>query len=265
MKQRSESSEFFLPLATSLQLDLRGVQSRRELLAICAKHTIAYGNSATEPLACIRELVAESKDYRLFFDEANLAQLANEPGEAFTSWSQYLSMRGITLKEGDVERSILARVDAGHWSKEGFHEAVRAITMNCEASVTAMSETPFEQLEGQVEGYSLDPQLYNPLPGRFGSETVLIRMGEPLAQNRRLYVVTTDAERPALVGLPIVARAGWFQCKMNPQDAWNLAAKVGQTERIIKVDFFQTATAAGRSHAKKVLRSSLSAEIVGDK
>jgi hypothetical protein len=259
----SKLAEFFLPFAASLQLDLREVQSSSEWLAALAKHGIAYGSTAAEPLACIRELAAGSQDYRLFFNEANLAKLAHEPGEAYDSWTRYLSNLKAAIPEENVEKSIVARVSAEHWSEAGFVEAVRIITMQCEASVTALSETPFEKMEGQIEGYSIGPQLYNPLPGKFGPEVMLIPIAEPLAQNQRLYIATTDAERPAVVGLPSVARAGWFQRRMREKDAWNLAAKVGPSERIIKIDFFRTATGAARDHAEVVLRSSLAADIVG--
>jgi hypothetical protein len=51
---------------------------------------------------------------------------------------------------------------------------------------------------------------------------------------------------------------------MEKRKAWEFAAKITPTERIVKVEFFRGATAASRLHAEKILTSSsLSAELVG--
>ncbi len=207
----------------------------------------------------IRKLAAESQDYRLLFDEANLAQLAQRPAEAYESWTRYLSKRWDATEVGKMDRPLVVRVAAHHWSDEAYREAVRIITMECEASVSAFSETPF----AHDEGFSIEPRLYNPVRDKSGRESTLIAIAEPLAQHKRMYVTTTEAEMPLVLGLPGVARADiFFQSHLNEGDAWNVAAKVDPADRIVKVDFFRSATSSARTQAERLLKSSLSAEMI---
>ena len=87
-------SEMF-PFLSSVQLDLREVHSGAQLLGALAKHAIAYGSSPEEPLVFMRELASETKDFRLLFNEANLAQLAHDPEDAYKSWSCYLDRKSV--------------------------------------------------------------------------------------------------------------------------------------------------------------------------
>jgi hypothetical protein len=257
---RTERLELFLPFVSSLQLDLREVQSDSELLATLAKHWITYGDSATEPLAYIRELVTQSEDYRLLFNEANLAQLAQQPKEAYESWIRYLPKRWSATELENIERPLVACIAANLWSADAYRGAVRIITMECEASVSAFSGAPFED----DEGYAIEPQLYNPVRNKSGRESTFIAIAEPLVQHKRMYVTTTEAERPVVVGVPYLARADLlFQSQMKEEDAWLLAGSVDPTDRIVKIDFFRNATRLARKRAEEILTSSLSAEIIG--
>jgi DNA-binding PadR family transcriptional regulator len=260
-EQRLElKSEMFLPFVSSVQLDLREVHSGVELLAALAKHGISYGSSPTEPLQFVRELASESKDFRLLFNEANLAQLANDPEEAYESWSCYLSGLATKLEEPFTEPTLVARIAPQHWSAEAYRKAVHTIMTECEASVSALSETPFQQGEEPSSGL----YLYNPLHTKSGREAAVIPIAGALAQNQRLYVVSTAADPPPVVGLPLFARAGWLRSRMEKRKAWELAAKIAPTERIVKVEFFRGATETSRLRAEKILTSSsLSAELIG--
>ncbi len=253
------SWELFLPYVSSLQLDLREAHSNSELLATLAKHGIEYGNSVTEPLAIVRKLASESDDYRLLFNEANLAQMADQTGEAYDSWIRYLAKRWSGPEVEKLVQPLVARVAAKRWSTEGYREAVREITMQCEASVSALSETPF----GQNEGYAIELQLYNPRQDKSGKESALITIAEPLLHNKRLYVSTSAADPAPVLGLPSFACAAWFHGPLDKRKAWELAAKVDPSERIVKVEFFRGASSGSRVRAEKILTSSLSAEMVG--
>jgi hypothetical protein len=253
-------SEMFLPFLSSVQLDLREAHSGVELLATLAKHGIAYGSSPAEPLAFVRELASESKDFRLLFNEANLEQLSQNPEEAYESWSRYLS--GLTAKVGknSAEQTIVARITPEHWSAEAYREAIHTIMTECEASVSALSEAPFQSEDES----SSDLYLYNPLHTKTGRESAVIPIAEALVPEQKLYVVSTVADPPPVMGLPLFARAGWLRSRMDKRKAWELAAKIAPNERIVKVEFFRGATSASRVHAEKILTSSsLSAELVG--
>jgi hypothetical protein len=255
---RSRRFNVFLPYVSSYELDVRGAESESEFVAILAKHGIAYGSSAEEPLALVRGLVAKSKDYRLFFDEANLAQLAEQPEEAYNSWSEYLSKKPSPEAE-DIEKPVVARISGERWSADAYRRAVETITKQCKASVAVLSETPFEQ----NEGYAIELKLYNPVRDRNEEQAALISIGDPLVQNKRLYLATTEADLPVVLGLPSFACAGWFRSRVGQRKAWDLAATVKPTERVIKVEFFRGATATARADAERVLTDSLSAELVG--
>jgi hypothetical protein len=259
LDERLELKSEMFPFLSSLQLDLREVHSGAQLLGALAKHAIAYGSSPHEPLVFVRELASESKDFRLLFNEANLAQLAHDPEEAYESWNRYLS--GLTAKAGETstEQTIVARITPEHWSAEAYREAVHAIMTECEASVSALSEAPF-----QSEESSSDLYLYNPLHTKSGREAAVIPIAGALVQDQRLYVTSTVADPPPVMGLPLFARAGWLRSRMEKRKAWELAANITPTERIVKIEFFRGATAASRIHAEKILTSSsLSAELVG--
>jgi len=260
LDERLELKSEMFPFLSSLQLDLREVRSGPQLLAALAKHAIAYGSSPQQPLVFVRELASESKDFRLLFNEANLAQLAHKPEEAYESWNRYLS--GLTAKVGQTptEQTIVARITPEHWSAEAFHEAVHAIMTECEASVSALSEAPFQSAEES----SSDLYLYNPLHTKSGREAAVIPIAGALLEDQRLYVTFSAADPPPVMGLPLFVRADWLRSRMEKRKAWELAAKVAPTERILKVEFFRGATAASRQHAEKILTSSsLSAELVG--
>ena len=255
---RSKRLDVFLPYFSSYELDVREAESKSEFVAILAKHGIAYGSSAEEPLALVRGLAAQSKDYRLLFDEANLAQLADLPEEAYKSWSEYLSKKPNPEAE-DIEKPVVARISAERWSADAYRRAVETITKRCMASVAVLSETPFEQ----NEGYAIELKLYNPARDKSEQQTTLISIGDPLVQNQRLFMATTEAELPVVLGLPSFACAGWFRSRVSQRKAWDLARTVKATERVVKVEFFRGATASARAEAERVLTDSLSAEIVG--
>lgn len=99
-----------------------------------AKHAISYGNNADEPLAYIQKLVAESEkqNYRLLFDEANLAQLALRPAQARESWISYAMKRERPLEATDVEPPVIARIGAAQWSSKAFeHGRQHHIEVQC--------------------------------------------------------------------------------------------------------------------------------------
>jgi hypothetical protein len=255
---RSRRFHVFLPYVSSYELDVRGAESESEFVAILAKHGIVYGSSAEEPLALVRGLVAKSKDYRLFFDEANLAQLAAQPEEAYNSWSEYLSKKPSPEAE-DIEKPVVARISGERWSADAYRRAVETITKQCKASVAVLSETPFEQ----NEGYAIELKLYNPVRDRNEEQAALISIGDPLLQNKRLYLATTEADLPVVLGLPSFACAAWFRSRVGQRKAWDLAGTVKPTERVVKVEFFRGATPTARAEAERVLTDSLSAELVG--
>jgi hypothetical protein len=255
----SVSSESLLPFWSSLELDLRAVQSDWELFAALAKHAITYGNSPDEPLAYIRKLFVESEkhNYRLLFDEANLAQLAARPSEAHEAWVRYSTNREPLSVARDIEAPVVARILANRWSPEAFEKATSAITMKCDAAVIAISETPFQH----GKEYVIEPQLYNPLPDKSGR--VFISIGDPLVENRRLYVKTTGAEQPVVLGVASMAYADFFNSRVNQEDAWKLATTMKPGDRIIKVEFFRNATASAREEAENILTTNLFADLVG--
>jgi len=92
----------------------------------------------------------------------------------------------------------------------------------------------------------------------------MIPVAEQLAQDGTMYVITTEADHPMIVGVPRLFRANLFVCVMSSNDAWQLAAVSAKDERIIKVDLFRSVTAAHRSLIEKVLTAKLSAVMVGD-
>jgi len=119
-------------------------------------------------------LASETDDYRLLFNEANLAQLADQTSEAYDSWVQYLAKRWSGPEVEKLVQTLVVRVAAERWSAEGYREAVREISMQCQASVSALSETPFEQ----NEGYAVELQLYNPRHEKSEKESALIPIAE---------------------------------------------------------------------------------------
>lgn len=257
-RDQSPPTGYYLPFVSSFELDLKEAQSESEQVAAIAKHAISYGNSPDEPLACIRILVAKCEDdYRLLFDEANLAQLAQRPDEARQSWTRYLDKKQ-TLAEPKKATPVIARIEGKLWSEHAYDNAVHAITTQCQAAVTVISESPFES----GEEYEIEPQVYNPVPEKSVRGNLLIRIADPLAQNKRLYVKTTEAERPLMLGLPTLAMADVFSVRICMEDAWNLATAVKPDERIVKVDFFRNATAAARAHAEEILTSTFSARLI---
>lgn len=245
------------PYINSLQLDLREVRSGAELLAALSKYWIEYGNQIEPAWLWTEALAASSNDYRLIFNKANLAQLAQESAKAYDSWAKYLSIR--KPRTNSSEQTLMARVHGPDWSREGYEEAVRVITKECEASVSAFSETPFDR----EEEFAVEPKLYNPLYNESERESLLIPLAEPLARDARLHVLTSEATKPIIVGVPVVARAGIYHCRMPKQDAWRLATEATEDERIVKVDFFRDAAPEIRLRAESALKTNLSAVVVG--
>jgi hypothetical protein len=245
------------PYINSLQLDLREVRSGEDLLAALSKNWISYGNQVEPAWLCTEALAASSKDYRLIFNEANLAQLAQESAKAYASWAKYLSIR--KPRTNTSQQTLIARVQGHDWSREGYEEAVRVITKECEASVSAFSEMSFDR----EEEFAVEPKLYNPLYDESERESPLIPIAQPLAKDARLHVLTSEATKPVIVGLPVVARAGIYHCRVPKHDAWRLATEASDDERIVKVDFFRGAAPEIRMRAENVLNTNLCAHVVG--
>lgn len=255
----SRQLELFRPFVSSFELDVRGAESKPDILAVLAKHGIAYGASAAEPLALVRGLTAKSDDYRLFFDKANLAQMADLGEEAYQSWTVYLSKKPAPETE-DLRQPVVARIRADRWSADGYRKAVQAITIQCKASVAVLSETPFEE----HEGHAMALKLYNPVRDKSEPQTELISIADSLVQNKRLYLASTEAEQAVVLGLFLFACAAWFRTRLDDRKAWELAREIAPTERIVKVEFFREADEATRAQAKRILTASLSAELVGE-
>jgi hypothetical protein len=245
------------PYINSLQLDFREVHSRAEFLAALSKNWISYGNKVEPAWLCTQALAASSKDYRLIFNEANLAQLAQESAKAYASWARFLAIR--KPKTNTSEQTLIAQVQGKDWSLNAYEEAVRIITKECEASVSAFSETPFER----EEEFAIEPKLYNPLYNETERESPLIPIAEPLAPDTRLHVLTAEATKPLIVGLPVVARAGILRCRMSQREAWRLAKEAPNDQRIVKVDFFRGAAPEIRLRAENILRTNLDAHVCG--
>jgi hypothetical protein len=245
------------PYINSLQLDLREVRSGDELLAAVSKYWITYGNQVEPAWLWTEALAASSRDYRLIFNKANLAQLAQQSAKAYDSWAKYLSIR--KPRTNTPEQTLLARVQGRDWSREGYEEAVRVIAKECEASVSAFSETSFDR----EEEFTVEPKLYNPLYNESEHESLLISIAEPLAKDARFHVLTSEATKPVIVGLPVVARAGIYHSRMPKRVAWKLATEASEDERIVKVDFFRGADPEIRLRAENVLKTNLCAHVVG--
>jgi hypothetical protein len=126
-------------------------------------------------LEIVRKLASETGDYRLLFNEANLAQLAEQTSEAYDSWIRYLEKLGPGPEVEKLMQPLVARIGGESWSLDAYREAVGQITMQCQASVSALSETPFEE----NEGCTVELQLYNPRHDKVGKESPLIPIAEP--------------------------------------------------------------------------------------
>ena len=110
---------------------------------------------------------------------------------------------------------------------------------------------------------TVEPKLYNPLYDESESESQLIPIAQPLARDARLHVLTSQATKPVIVGLPVVARAGIYHCRVEKRDAWKLATEASEDERIVKVDFFRGAPPEMRLRAENALKTNLCAHVVG--
>jgi hypothetical protein len=253
----SVHGDMLSPFVSSLELDMKMAATEPDFLAILAKQGIKYANSAEEPLALVRELKSKTEDYRLLFDQANLAQLADRHDEAYYCWREYLSKKPVPDKESS-EQPIVGRIPAERWSSDAYRQAVQRLRVECKASVAALSETPFDE----NEGYAVELKLYNPVRDKTEQQTTFISIGDTLVQAKRLYMITTEAEQPTVLGLPSFACAAWFRSRVGERRAWDLADTVKPTERIVKVEFFRDATADSRVAAERVLTDSLSAELV---
>lgn len=75
--------------------------------------------------------------------------------------------------------------------------------------------------------------------------------------------MTSEAQCPFVVGLPRVVRANLFNCGVSEQEAWDMSSESAEDERIVKVDWFRSATQQNRDIAQDILTSKLSATIVG--
>ena len=245
------------PYIHSLKLDFREANTEEQVLAALSKNWISYGNKIEAAWRCTRLLAATSQDYRMIFNEANLAQLAQGSAKAYVSWAKYLELR--KPKTNTAEETLIARVDGSDWSDDAYQEAVRIISSECDASVSAFSETPFER----QEEYALEPKLYNPMYDETEREAPLIPVADPLARSTRLHVLTAEARKPVIVGLPVVARAGLFHCRTSQREAWELATGAPRDERIVRVDFFDHVGPSMRLRAEDILKSNLHAHLVG--
>jgi hypothetical protein len=242
---------------SSWELDLRDAQSSSDAIAALAKNCIVYGQRPDIAYQLCLKLVAQNEDYRLIFNSANLAHLAEKPEEAYRSWSRYLKLLNQRRNQCAIP-PLVARIPADAWSAVAYEEAVQTITRECQASVSAFSEIPFEKTEQQ----EIEPRLYNPLFEDGKDESPFIRIAEPLAKQKRIYVVTTEAQRPVVMGVPRMVRANLFSCGLSERDAWELSNRSEQDERIVKIDWFRTATQRNRDTAQDILTSKLSAAIV---
>jgi hypothetical protein len=243
---------------SSWELDLRDAQSSSDALAALAKNCIVYGEHAEIAYQLCYRLVSQNEDYRSIFNYANLALLAERPDEAYESWFRYLVLRN-KRRNACAAQSLVARIRGDAWSAAAYEEAVQIITRECKASVSAFSETPFEKSEQSA----IEPKLYNPLFEEVEGESPFISVAEPLSQQKRTYVVTSDAQLPYVVGIPRVVRANLFYCGISEQEAWDQSNESAEDERIVKVDWFRSATQENREIAQDVLTSKLSAAIVG--
>jgi hypothetical protein len=243
---------------SSWELDVRDARSSSDVLAALAKNCIVYGKHPDIAYQLCHRLVSENEDYRSIFNYANLAYLSERPDEAYNSWLRYIALRN-KRRNPCATQSLVARVCGDQWSTKAYERAVQIITRECKASVSAFSETPFEK----SEQCAIEPQLYNPLFEEVEGESPLISVAEPLSQEKRIYIVTTEAQRPVVVGLPRVVRANLFHCGISEQQAWDLSIVSVEDERIIKVDLFMSATQENRDLVQDVLTSRLSATIVG--
>jgi predicted ArsR family transcriptional regulator len=251
------SHDALLRYLSSWELDLRDAQSSADAVAALAKNCIVYGQHADIAYQLCLRLVAQNKDYRSIFNVANLAHLAKKPEEAYESWSRYQELLN-RLRNQCATPPLVARIPGDAWSAAAYEEAVQLITRDCQASVSAFSEMPFEKPE-QAE---IEPKLYNPLFEDGKDESPYISIGEVLGQQKRIYVVTSEVQRPVVVGLPRMVRANLFYCGIPERDAWDLSKESTEDERIIKVDWFRTATQRNRDVAQDILTSKLSAAIV---
>jgi hypothetical protein len=253
------SWESLRPFWSSLELDLKEVRTQSDLLAVLAKHAIAYGDTPEQPLAYIQRLLAETgnDNYQLLFNEANLAKLAARHDRARQCWIGYTRFRNLSVEPLNINRPLVARIRSEDWSPTAFEKAAGEISMKCNAAVIAVSETPFDY----GNEYVIVPQIYNPAPDKSGR--IFISFADALVENRRLYVKTTEAEKPVMLGIPSVVFAELFHNRISDEDAWDLASTVDPKERIVKVDFFRNANTGARSQAEDILKSSLSAELVG--
>ncbi len=242
---------------SSWELDLRDAQSSGDAIAALAKHCIAYGRQPDLTYQLCRELVEQNHNYRSIFNSANLAQLAEKPEEAYESWTRYLALLNQKRNQCAIP-PLVARISADDWSNAAYEEAVQTITRECQASVSAFSEMPFEKPE-QSE---IEPKLYNPLFEGGKDESQFVRIAQPLAHPTRLYVVTSEAQRPVVVGVPRMVRANLFSCGLSERDAWDLSDRTELNERIVKIDWFRSATQRNRDTAQDILTSKLSANIV---
>lgn len=242
---------------SSWELDLRDAQSSGDAIAALAKNCIVYGQRPDIAYQLCLKLVAQNEDYRSIFNSANLAHLAEKPEEAYQSWSRYLELLNQRRNQCAIP-PLVARIQGDAWSNAVYEEAVQAITRECQASVSAFSEIPFEKAEQK----EIEPRLYNPLFEDGKDESPFIRIAEPLAQQKRIYVVTSEAQRPVVMGVPRMVRANLFSCGLPERDAWDLSNQSEQNERIVKIDWFRTATQRNRDTAQDILTSKLSATIV---
>jgi hypothetical protein len=248
--------EVMMGLVASLGMNLHGAKSSSEVLAALAKQSIIYGTRIEETLSYVRQLAAAKEDYRFDFNEANMAMLSKDPSEAYESWRKYLDHRG---PEEHFQKPLLARVAATDWSTKGYEEAVRKIARNCEATVAAFSQIPFES----EESYSIEPSLYNPLHAKSGRETEFVPISGPLAHDQRLHVATVEAEQMLLPGLPTIACANLLEMGMEKEQAWGVAATLKPDERIVRIAFGGSEEASVRSAACEILESTLHADIFG--
>ena len=102
--------------------------------------------------------MAESDDYRLVYDFANVAYLADRDDEACAFWHRAVSLRSQRRRNVCLAQSLIASMRADQWSIAAYDDAVQIITRECKASMSAFSEIPF----GTSGQCTIQPKLYNP-------------------------------------------------------------------------------------------------------
>lgn len=234
-------------LGASLQRDLSYAGTKSDVLAALAKHFIAYGENAGAPLKCLRQLNRETEqNSHLQFDQANLAFLQNNIDEAHACWIAYRN-----LQRAPAVPSLISKMAANSWSDSAYHDAVREINKRYAASVTALSQTPF----GSQDEQSIGPRLFNPLYGKSDREPECIPLSENFGAALSLHVAGSAGELIVEPGVPRLVCADLLcESGLDIEVAWKTAMAVKPDERIINVEFVQSADDKIRHETQHILQ-----------